>query len=412
MQTNFAVTGPAVLDDLTVFLSSGILINNSCYTYDNLQSREILPMSSNHNHNQNPLGCGPKPSGSWIDILEDRATTDSIIDGLRDGIILHDQSGKILRMNRSMERILDVSEGASLGKDLNGLFGGFDVCSLAPAPDSPEAVSGRATRNIRGREYEVACSSIAGSRPDKQLTITVLHDVTEEVHMERQRSDTLSMVSHDVRGPLTTVLGYCELILLGNMGEASPEIMEGVEAISRSGKKILDIIEDFLIVAKAEAGKLKPAFTIASLGDICSTNVIAQKMDAERLGKRIECSSEEGLPGVECDPRLIDRIVYNLVDNAIKYSKEGGGIFVDITGQNGDEVEISVRDEGAGIPEAELPHVFERYWRGSNVGSAKGSGLGLTIVKRLVDMHHGTISVESHVGEGATFRVRLPVSQP
>jgi len=362
--------------------------------------------------NDKTPGSTPRTDEPLNAMFEGPDTADRIFDSMRDGIVMHSGDGTVRRINRSMARKLGISEDDAVGKTITGLFG-ENICRLSIGPDGGVADEAeRRTFTLNGREYDVECTPVIGGRTDAKLVVTVLHDVTEKRNLDKQRADILSMVSHDVKAPLTTILGYCELILDGSMGSIPDEVDEGVGAIMRSGKKVLGIVEDFLIGASTDAGMLMPGFTETDIVKLCRDIVDGMLPEVERVNRTMMFSADGDIPPVECDPRLIERVVANLLDNAVKYSSVRGTISLELHPAEGGKVEVRVVDDGIGIAEEDLPYVFDSYRRGSRVGKIKGSGLGLSIVRRIVEMHGGDISITSQKGEGTTVSVLLPCKPP
>ncbi|HLB24713.1 MAG TPA: HAMP domain-containing sensor histidine kinase, partial [Nitrospirota bacterium] len=255
--------------------------------------------------------------------------------------------------------------------------------------------------------------------------MSVFRDVTERRRLEQEKADFLSMVTHDLKSPLTTVLGYTALLLEGGMGELNADVGESVEAIDRSGKKLLSLIEDFMTLCRYDSGVKAPAFAPVHMGRIAEAVVSSCWPEASRTGKLLELHAPPELPSVPGDPKQLERLLGNLIDNALKFTGRDGHIVVtlavreeeDVAGKlgtkpvsRGRHLEVSVKDDGIGVPEAELPHLFERYWRGRQSGAFKGSGLGLAIVKCLADGHGASIKAESVEGSGSAFYVWLPLS--
>jgi two-component system phosphate regulon sensor histidine kinase PhoR len=350
------------------------------------------------------------------------SVADFIFRGIKDGLIFIDASGRVGRINPVMEEILGVKDKDIRGKYLHELLGGSNLCPM---------ITGSAGGHVnlfavKDREFEVETSQLTGGDGEHIGSVTLFHDITEKRRLEHQRADFVSMVTHDLKSPLTTILGYTALLLEGGMGEMTPDIKESVKAINRSGEKLLTLIDDFLALSRLDSGMEPPTYMPVYLDKIAEDVVSSFWPEASRRGKLLELCVDPDLPAVMGDARQIERLLANLIDNAIKFTGERGCVRVSLAlrdehqvaeraggkpGTPGPHVELAVKDNGIGISPEDVPHLFERYWRGRQSRGIRGSGLGLAIVKCSVDAHGGTLKVESAPGEGSVFYVWLPVKR-
>ena len=220
-----------------------------------------------------------------------------------------------------------------------------------------------------------------------------------------ERDEFLSLTTHEIKNPLTSVRGYLELAEDSIRNGKRDEAMESLQVVRTEAQKIQRFAEDLLEVSRIGGGKFTIRPEETDLAEI--TSRVVQRY-ADTSGQTVLLTLEQNLPQVDCDPVRIGQAIENLVSNAVKYSPESGRIEVSLSAK-GDRVVLTVRDEGIGIPEAKIPLIFERFYRveeGSK--TVKGTGLGLFITREIVRMHGGTIRVESAPGEGSTFIVELP----
>jgi signal transduction histidine kinase len=229
-----------------------------------------------------------------------------------------------------------------------------------------------------------------------------------EKELNQLKSRFVSMVSHEFKTPLTTIL--LSNNLLKRYGERmSPEQrFDELQVIERTVDYMSTLLENVLMVSRQEAGKIVFCPEMANVPQLCQKLVERFQAMSEET-HMIEFSTEGDCVQASVDPKLLEHILSNLLSNAIKYSPAGGTISFELIG-NTDELIFRVKDEGLGISEADQQHLFESFHRGDNVGNIKGTGLGLSIVKQLVELHGGTISVESEVNKGTTVTVVLPNS--
>lgn len=244
------------------------------------------------------------------------------------------------------------------------------------------------------------------------------NEMAEELEMEESRRDELDRLkdefvltaSHELRSPLTSVQGFAELLML-DRDSLTPRQAETVEIILDNCRHLVRLLNDLLDLARSDAGRLAIQPQPTEVAPLVEDVVRTMRAQTEGRGQALSEEVQPGLPLINVEPARIRQILVNLVTNAHEYSPEGASIGVSARALAA-EVEISVTDNGPGIPQDQLERIFERFTRGDagltqRVG---GTGLGLAISKSLVELHGGSIAAESVVGQGSTFRVRLPIA--
>jgi signal transduction histidine kinase len=229
---------------------------------------------------------------------------------------------------------------------------------------------------------------------------------------ERARDDLVAMVSHELRTPLSAVLGWARLLRSGRLDAAG--IARAVETLERSASAQAQIVDDLLDVARIERGELRLDVRRVELAAVVEAAIAAVRPAADARSIEIATVLIPAIGAVSGDPGRLQQVVWNLLSNAIKFTPPGGRVEVRLA-HEGDAALISVKDTGEGIAPAFLPHVFERFRQAdsSSTRAHGGVGLGLAIVRHLVEAHGGTVSVESDgKGKGAAFTIRLPVAGP
>jgi signal transduction histidine kinase len=229
--------------------------------------------------------------------------------------------------------------------------------------------------------------------------------------LEAMKADFYSMITHDLRNPAGNVLVSLKMLLGGKAGALEPKQETLARLAYRSAEKFVGLINDYLDYAKIDAGYLRLDCALADLAEVVRASVEQGRMQAEIKRHTIELESPEALPAF-IDATKIEQVVDNLLSNAIKYTPEGGTVRVAVT-SGGRRASISITDTGQGIPPAELGQLFSKYHRGpgQQVAKIQGTGLGLLIVKEIVEAHGGTVRAESDgvPGHGSTFVVELPL---
>ncbi len=230
--------------------------------------------------------------------------------------------------------------------------------------------------------------------------------------VDRLKSQFLANMSHELRTPLNSILGYAEVLLDGIDGDLSDEAVEDVEAIHQGGKHLLTIINDILDLAKIEAGQMVINPVEADVMDVIGQVIDTCKILAQNKNIMLEVHENGDIPKAYGDPIRLKQIILNLVNNAIKFTNEGG-VTVEVGAHNGSEVGVWVKDTGIGMTPDEMGGLFQQFHQvdGSATRRAGGTGLGLVISRHLVHMHEGEIYVESEKGKGSTFWFTVPAFQ-
>ena len=343
---------------------------------------------------------------------ENRAILNNVIDG----IITIDESGTILRFNPAAEKIFGFTQEEAVGKN---------VAILMPEPFRSEhntyiknyLTTGRAKiigigREVQGRRKDGSLFplylAVGEMRLDgKRMFTGVLRDISDRKALERQKNDFYAMITHDIKSPLTVIMGYAEL-LLEDKGKLDDKSREMVADIESNGEKIIGMLEEFLTISQLESGKFVTNLAPEDIPGIISSVQKQFLHIAQKKNIRLETSVHEDM-GISCiDRRYLGRAVSNLVQNALKFTGEGGVVKIEAA-KTDDFFVISVSDTGSGIPAGEFGRIFEKYYRTSNASTVKGTGLGLAIVKTIVEAHGGRVEVESEEGKGSTFRIFIPV---
>ncbi|MDQ6805735.1 MAG: hybrid sensor histidine kinase/response regulator, partial [Actinomycetota bacterium] len=294
-----------------------------------------------------------------------------------------------------------------VGELLPGLFPGGRVdAASSPLPPLPTALAGETTVEHAGRTLAVTAATLG---EESHAVVWTVRDMSERARLERAKSEFVATASHELRSPLTSIKGFVELL------ERSPDLTgrqrEFVDIILRSTDRLVDLVNDLLDVARIEAGRVELNRRPIDVGE--AVREVAELMGPRVADKRqrLDVHVAAMVPPALADASRVRQIVANLLTNAHLYGGEGGAIDVSVRASH-TWVEIVVADNGPGMSPDEGGRVFERFYRGEDDGSrAPGSGLGLSIVKSLVDLQGGEIELDSEVGEGTTFRVRLPCAE-
>lgn len=327
---------------------------------------------------------------------------DAILKRIQDGVIVTDQNQVITLMNKAAGAALGIDPNEALGKPYKTVISQPEVLELLD-PQS-HGLADRTEMTLEdGRSFMVLRTPI----PEVGIALT-LNDITSLKKLDRIKNDFVNAVSLDLRSPLTSIMGYAELIeRAGPVNELQQEFIRRVQA---SVQNITYLVDDLVNLGRIEAG-LDTRRESIDLRDLL--NLVAQNFKKSIARKNAELTIElpEELPDFYGNPVQIRQMFEHLVDNSIKYSEPGGKIAV--TGEmEQDQIIIQFADSGIGIPPADLPYIFDKFYRASNVtNGTDGTGLGLAIVRSIVLKHGGRIWVESSPEQGTVFTIVLPVDQ-
>jgi len=340
-----------------------------------------------------------------------------ILDSLGSGLLVLDAQGRVAFLNRTLAEMLHVSADEYLGRsaaNLAALMAQFAMAAGMPRFDWPADFG---SREIEWREGETLrffredSTALVGAGGVPAGRLFAYHDVSHEKAVDRMKSEFISVASHELRTPMTSIKGSVDLILSGFAGETSPEMQELLEIAQKSCDRLVRLVNDILDLSKIEAGQLKLNVERLDLTEIAVRAVCAVKSLADKTEVRLKVDRPLPLPHVEADPDRIEQAITNLLSNAVKFSPPKGEVTVELSSDD-IWVQCAVRDQGVGIAEKDLHRIFGKFQQLSEGRRRGGTGLGLAITRGLIDEHRGSIWVESRVGEGSRFIFRLPVAAP
>jgi signal transduction histidine kinase len=226
----------------------------------------------------------------------------------------------------------------------------------------------------------------------------------------RHKSEFLANMSHELRTPLNAVIGFSEVLEGRLFGDLNDKQAEYVADIHTSGRHLLTLINDILDLSKIEAGRMDLQLTSVVLADVAQNSVALLRERAMRQGITVALDVDPSVGVVDADERMVKQVLFNLITNALKFTPEGGRVVIAARGSE-DEAQITVRDDGVGIAAPDLDRIFEEFQQVGTAHLQEGTGLGLAISRRFVELHGGSLRVESELGRGSTFTVTLPRAQ-
>jgi two-component system phosphate regulon sensor histidine kinase PhoR len=338
----------------------------------------------------------------------DKARLRAVLDNMAEGVAIVSSDGRVQDVNAAMERLLGVKSAAARGLTVSEVFRHAPLQDLARlALESRAPQSGEASLFVpEERVFSVSATALPGeTRPSG--AVLVLHDITRLRRLEELRKEFVANVSHELRTPLASIKSFAETLRLGALDDKEVRL-EFVGTIEEQADRLTAIVDDLLELAALEGGRrpLKPEDL--DLAAAARKVLAALKPLGDHARVTLSCSVPDGLRA-RADAGALERVLRNLVENAVKYNRDDGRVEVSAAPE-GAAVRVSVGDTGLGIPAADLPRVFERFYRVDKARSREkgGTGLGLSIVKHLVDALGGTVRAESEEGKGSTFSFTLP----
>jgi two-component system phosphate regulon sensor histidine kinase PhoR len=353
-------------------------------------------------------------------IQEGESRLKNVLDNMINGVMLVDQSGMIVLLNRMAEDILGFSAQELIGRQYDETYQHNELIRLIR-----ECMN--TNEHIRDdllfyypEERILEANLVPMSTNDQYAGIViVLHDITAVRRLERMRSEFVANVSHELRTPITAIKGFAETLIAGAMNDKETA-MSFLQIIHDESNRLNRLIEDTLALSKIES-KLAPMQLAPIDMDVFLGNTIEMVRQVADMRKINIQQTIEGKLFIEADEDRLRQIMINLLSNAITYTPENGVVEVimetfsmENPASTEDEmIRIIVKDTGIGIPKKDIPRIFERFYRVDKARSRSsgGTGLGLSIVKHLVELHKGTVRVESTVGVGTSFIIELPIIQ-
>ena len=323
---------------------------------------------------------------------------------MSDGVAAFTTDGRLIHMNPAAESLLGVRMEDDLGFD--EMFADLDM------PNSDETAMRPFLPSEITRFGRVLSVTLApyGALDGEGGVIAVIHDITEQRRLDDARREFVANVSHELRTPLTNIRSYTETLLdaAGDIPIDTEKQFLGV--ISSESERMARIVTDLLTLSKLDYGRMELRMTRFSLADMLHNVANAMKLTAEDSGHALAVDTPDDLPKIVGDRERIEQVVVNILSNAVKYTPSGGHIRLSARELSGNRVRITVEDDGVGIPAADVPRLFERFYRVDKARSraAGGTGLGLAIAKEIVEQHEGKIALASEYGKGTTVTITLP----
>ncbi|MBN1392925.1 MAG: PAS domain-containing protein [Sedimentisphaerales bacterium] len=354
-------------------------------------------------------------------LRKQKRNTDEIIYGIRDAVIVIDEFDKLLIANEAASKLFGfdhissrhkpVSELISREKAGNNEFVSF-LCQSRQSKSRHIRREINITNETETKTFDCIVSCIYDEAGRITGMVAVLHDVTREKEISQMKNDFVSRVSHELKTPLASISAYSEMLADGEANDEKTR-KEFYSVIQDQAKRLNRLIEDILNISRIESGLIKVDKKPVSLTILIEEQLQMIRNYAEEKNITVIGQKPIVFDQVYADKDMISEVVINLLSNAVKYTPRGGSIKIEMeVDENAGKARVRITDTGIGIPENEIEHIFDKFYRiGANKKQAEGTGLGLNLVKQIVEkVHNGRVFVKSKPGEGSTFGFELPLA--
>jgi PAS domain S-box-containing protein len=368
-------------------------------------SRKFRELQSDLDKTEEKLAEKIKSSGLG------QAKLEAVVSSMAEGVLVVDKKGNIILMNPALRKILLIDSSPEGRRLLEVIRNATIQSILEKTLRGQTSLVSEEISFISPEENTFKINSVPIIRDgDIEGAILVFHDITELRRLESIRQDFVANVSHELRSPLASIKGYAETLLRGALAEKD-NAREFIEIIHQEGERLSKLINDLLDLSKIESGKMRMVFLPLELRPLVRRILGVLEKSAQEKSINIALDIPENLPRVMADETGICQVILNLLDNGIKYTASGGRVKISVSIKD-KFVQIDVSDTGIGIPEKDLPRIFERFYRVDKAHSRElgGTGLGLSIVKHIVQAHGGGVWVKSELGLGSTFSFTIPLA--
>jgi PAS domain S-box-containing protein len=365
----------------------------------------------------------------------------AVLRGMPDLLLAVDADGRVMTVNGKAEMVLGKSSGDILGKTVNEILN-TDIpserlpCQLV-RQTGEACLDAEYTLHVAGHAIPVLSSATPLVSSDGKLdgSVEIIRDISALKALEREKEDFVSMLSHDLKSPITAIVGSLDLVREGRLGQVNAEQQEYLESAVESCAEMVEMIDTLLDIHKFDAGKMILAIKQEDPQTLIQRTVSRYRSMARRAGMHLAVTGGKELPQIAVDRTKVVRLLNNLLSNAFKFTPEGGEVelllevvpdVARIRGRipaltyraeelpaTGEYLQITVRDNGVGIPADALGTIFDRFVQAKNrkAGKTKGTGLGLAFCRKVMDAHHGFIWVESVEGKGSCFFLLFPLQR-
>ena len=333
-----------------------------------------------------------------------RREIEVILQHMNDGILAFDDTGKVLHMNPAAINMLGLQNERTFEEIFKKLNVEINMEAILYLPNwtaSEQRVNvGDRTVNIFFAPYKDENDLSSG-------IIAVLQDITEHVKLDEMRKEFVADVSHELKTPITSIIGYADTLQDGEYDESTTK--KFLSVISSEGRRMANLVSDLLTLSRYDTNRVKKEVTEFDLGELAKKCEEKLRIEIQRKKQHVECYVTADVPPIKADKAGIERVILNVLSNAIKYTEENGSIKIYV-GFVYNDAYIKIIDNGIGIPKEDLNRIFERFYRVDKARTREmgGTGLGLSIAKEIIEQNNGSIDIKSEYGKGTEVVIRIP----
>ena len=346
--------------------------------------------------------------------LFEREKIQAILKNIGDGVIVTDNSNKIELLNSVARKWFENKLNGYSGQKIDEIINETVLLNLINSvkagensEDSKVEIKIKPPTGAKEIILQAIATRVVGENDQMLGVATALRDLTKEKEIDRMKTEVVSMVAHELRSPLTSIAGFSELLLDDEISQEQSN--DYAEIILKESKRLSDLINKFLDISRIESGKNQIHKTSVDMRDVIRSILSMNVYLAESRGIKIEIVAPQTISEVFVDREMMGEVILNLYSNAIKYSPDEKKVTIKIEDKNEQQI-IKVIDQGYGIPKNSLDKIFTKFYRvteNEKIQDINGSGLGLSLVKEIIEQHGGTINAESVLNEGSTFTITL-----
>lgn len=371
-------------------------------------------------------GMSVRLRDSYRRIAVEQQRDEAMLQGMSEGLIAINERAEVTLINKVAAGLLGLSsEEDAIGKEIKDLYSLYpedqkiaEPLTQDKRPSYITLTTGQEVNDIfrfndaQGNKYLLNISSSPVKLDGKVVgAITVMRDVTREKEVDRMKTEFISLASHQLRTPLSAIKWFTEMLVSGDAGKLQPEQQEFAQNIADSTERMIALVNALLNISRIESGRIMIDPKPTDLRELVSGIVNDLKAKTEEKQQTLIISVHEDLPKINLDPRLISQVYLNLLTNAIKYTPKGGEVSVFISKKD-DQIISQVTDNGYGIPKDQQSRIFQKFFRAANAVKVEtdGTGLGLYLIKAVVESSGGKIWFKSEEGKGTTFWFSMPMT--
>ena len=333
-----------------------------------------------------------------------RREIEAILQHMNDGILAFDDKGRIMHLNPAAKEMLGLQNERTFDeifKKLNVEINMEAILYLANWTASEQRV------NVGDRIVNIFFAPYKDENDLSSGIIAVVQDITEHVKLDEMRKEFVADVSHELKTPITSIIGYADTLQDGEYDEETTK--KFLNVISQEGRRMSNLVSDLLTLSRYDTNKVQKEVTEFDLGELAKKCQEKLRIEIEKKKQNVECYVTADVPPIKADKAGIERVILNVLSNAIKYTEEHGSIKIYV-GFVYNDAYIKIIDNGIGIPKEDLGRIFERFYRVDKARTREmgGTGLGLSIAKEIIEQNNGSIDIKSEYGKGTEVVIRIP----